>query len=656
MIINADDFGYSKSVNKAICDCFEKGLINRTTIMVNMPYTKEAAELAFANGFNDKVGLHINLTEGKALSEECAKSYLCDKSGFFKGTFHIPFHSRLYLPHKLRKAVYAEAEAQIQKYTELGFTLCHADSHNYVHSYFSVYWEIRKLLKKYNFTSVRISRNISENKFSVPFKVYKTVYNFLLKHLKVNGKKINSTEYFGSVQDFEAYHDKEKVRNNIELMTHPDYINEILTDNTLPHPHPFISKAWIKEYSLHLDDVSGGKIKLLVCFIHAHIGGAMTSLVNFLNALDTNKYDVDLMFYENSHQRYGIKDEINILPQGKQHKKYSISNLSKKLFNLPYMWALIRDTYYKKVKHNKRKAVQIMSKQGYKFSRKLKKEYDIAIAYEFNWCMNYVINRVTSTKKIIWHHVEYEKSGMDFKIDKKAMDKADALVFVSEECRQSYINKHSEHASKAFFVPNLLSSEYVRNKGNQEVQLPFSDNADCLKFLTAARIRFEHKGLDRAVAVFSRLNKDGLLKNVKWLIIGDGKDMPELLQMIKTEELEEYIYPIGLKENPIPYYKKCDVFFLPSRHEGKPMVVTEGFIMGLVPLVTDYTSAKEQIRHGIDGLVFDNNDEALYQGLKSVLQSPDILDNLRKNISETNYGNEQEISIFDHLVDKLQAQ
>ena len=37
MVINADDFGYSESVNKAISDCFEKGLINRTTIMVNMP-------------------------------------------------------------------------------------------------------------------------------------------------------------------------------------------------------------------------------------------------------------------------------------------------------------------------------------------------------------------------------------------------------------------------------------------------------------------------------------------------------------------------------------------------------------------------------------------------------------------------------------------
>ena len=653
MVINADDFGYSQSVNQAICTCFEKKLINRTTIMMNMPYTAEAAALAFSNKFAGMVGLHINLTEGKALSKECAESALCDETGFFKGTFHIPFHARLYLPHKIRKAICAEVEAQIQKYIEMGFTLRHADSHNYVHSYLSVYLEIKKLLKKYGFTSVRISRNVSAEKFSLPFKIYKRLYNFLLRQLKINGKKVNTSKYFGSVQDFEGYPYKDQIKEDIELMTHPDFVDNVLTDNTLPLPHPFITQDWLKEHGLYLEDVSGQKIKLLVCFIHAHIGGAMTSLVNFLNALDVEKYDVDLMFYENARQRYGIKDEIHILPQGKTHKRFSAANLLKKLFNIPYLWALAQDIYYKKVKHNKRKAVQLMSKQGYKFSRKLNKEYDFAIAYEFNWCMNYVMNRVHAKKKIIWHHVEYEKSGMDFKIDRKAMDKADALVFVSDECRQSYIVKHPEHSAKAYFVPNLLSSAYVQSKGDQEVTLPFQDYAGCLKFLTVARIRFEHTGLDRAVKVFSRLNKEGLLKNVRWLIVGEGRDMPQLVEMIKAEGLEDHIFPIGLKENPIPYYKKCDVFFLPSRHEGKPMVVTEGFIMGLVPLVTAYTSAKEQIRHGIDGLVFDNNDEALYQGLKMVLKAPEILDGFRKTILETAYGNEKEIAVFDQLITRL---
>ena len=109
------------------------------------------------------------------LSEECRKSELCDENGFLKGTFHIPFKARLYLDKKTRYAIYCEVEAQIKKFLQMGFTLMHADSHNYTHSYFSVYSEVSKLLKKYGFTSVRISRNVSEGEFSLPFKIYKTL-------------------------------------------------------------------------------------------------------------------------------------------------------------------------------------------------------------------------------------------------------------------------------------------------------------------------------------------------------------------------------------------------------------------------------------------------------------------------------------------------
>ena len=78
MIINADDFGYSAEVNEAVSECFRAGVINRATIMVNMPGAEEAARIARENGFFDRVGLHINLTEGKALTDECAASELCD--------------------------------------------------------------------------------------------------------------------------------------------------------------------------------------------------------------------------------------------------------------------------------------------------------------------------------------------------------------------------------------------------------------------------------------------------------------------------------------------------------------------------------------------------------------------------------------------------
>ena len=402
-----------------------------------------------------------------------------------------------------------------------------------------------------------------------------------------------------------------------------------------------------------MNNNSDKKIKLLVCFIQAHIGGAMTSLVNFLNALDTEKYDVDVMFYENDG-RHGIKEGINILPQGKMHESRSLSNILKKIISPAYVWAVLRDRYYKKIKKNKRKAVQIMSKQGCKYSRKLDKEYDIAVAYEFTWSMNYVITRVKAKKKILWHHVEFEKSGMDFRVDKKALDKADALVFVSEDCMSSYAKKHPEHKDKLHFVPNLLPSSFVRARGDEEAAtLPFEEKDGLLKFVTVARISFEHKGLDRAVKAFSRLKKDGLLENVRWVIIGKGRDAETLQRMICEEGLEDIIYPIGVRTNPIPYLKKADCFLLPSRHEGKPMVVTESFIMGVVPVVTEYTSAREQIKDGIDGLVFENDDEALYQGLKRVVENPEMLDKLRDNIKNTDYGNEKEIAVFDKLAEEL---
>ena len=116
------------------------------------------------------------------------------------------------------------------------------------------------------------------------------------------------------------------------------------------------------------------KTKILICFIHAHIGGAMTSLVNFLNALDTDKYDVDVIFYENNQGRCGIKEEINIPPQGKIHQKYDFSNVVKKILSPSYIAAKVREIYYKKIRHNKRRAGQIMSKQGCKYSQKLEKE------------------------------------------------------------------------------------------------------------------------------------------------------------------------------------------------------------------------------------------------------------------------------------------
>jgi predicted glycoside hydrolase/deacetylase ChbG (UPF0249 family) len=63
-IVNADDFGMSAEVNRAIVEAFENNVISSTTLMANMPGFDEACELARRHRLVIKIGLHLNLTSG----------------------------------------------------------------------------------------------------------------------------------------------------------------------------------------------------------------------------------------------------------------------------------------------------------------------------------------------------------------------------------------------------------------------------------------------------------------------------------------------------------------------------------------------------------------------------------------------------------------
>ena len=653
-IINADDFGYSAEVNSGIAECFKQSVINRTTIMVNMPYAEDALRISEENGFKQSVGLHINLVEGPALSEKCRKnSVLCDENGMFKGSFHLSLKNRFLLDRNTVEAIAEETEAQIKKYIEMGFTLMHADSHQYTHTYLSVANPVNKLLETYGFKSVRISRNIPYDNISFLYVIYKKIYNRKIRNLKNKNNKIETTKYFGSLEDFEKFSENNSVDGDIEIMTHPVCRDGVLFDDTLPNPKPFFTKEYLDKKGITLENFSVPKTKMLVTFIHNHIGGAATSLLNFLKTIDTDKFEVDLIFYENE-SRTGIEvpKGINVLAQGKTHKKFEAKNIFLKALNPVYAFSKIKSEYILKTKKSKIKSVQIMSAQGCKYSRRISKKYDIAVAYELCWSFYYMMKYVNAAKKIVWHHNDYHEIGYEFKRDKKYFDKVDALVFVSFECLEKFTSMHSEYKNKSFFIPNLLPEKAVIEKGEEKIEKELIKN-DYFNILTVARVEFDTKGLDRMIGIFNKLKNDGLLNKLRWIIIGKGRDSEAFSKMIKENGLENYIIPLGLKENPIPYMKECDILLLPSRNEGKPLVVTEAQIMGLVPVVTDYTSAKGQIKNGVDGIILENNDEAIYEGLKKIILNPQILDELRSNLKNGKYGNEDEIKLFYDMLDKI---
>ena len=153
LIVNADDFGHSSSRNRAIVESFQNNLITQTTLMVNMPGTDEAVKLAFANGFSNQVGLHLNLTEGFPMMDlvrSCPR--ICREDGAFRRDY--PFMGLPYCG-KERLALEKELSAQIERYKSFDLPLMHCDGHHHIQSRIPLSIIIFPLLRAAGFKTFR---------------------------------------------------------------------------------------------------------------------------------------------------------------------------------------------------------------------------------------------------------------------------------------------------------------------------------------------------------------------------------------------------------------------------------------------------------------------------------------------------------------------
>lgn len=230
LIVNADDFGISNEVNEAIKYCFMKKYINQTTIMVNMPCSDAAIRIAKESDFMTSVGLHLNLVEGIPLTEGIRHTKLCDKDGVFNGSIMSNKKNRIWLDSKTSKYVEVEIEEQIKKYLSYGIGNKHLDSHQHSHTNPSVIRLLLPLLKKYEFNSVRLSRNISKSHINYVKKLYKQYFNKKISSFNKSYSRYASVIYFGSMDDI-AYFDRfPNVTGGIEMMVHPIMKNSTLME------------------------------------------------------------------------------------------------------------------------------------------------------------------------------------------------------------------------------------------------------------------------------------------------------------------------------------------------------------------------------------------------------------------------------------------
>ena len=207
LIINADDFGYSRAVTYGILDSYKIGILTSTTMMMNTAATRHAAEIAKENpGLG--IGVHLVLTFGKPLID--THKTIVDENGNFR---KLSFYENGNFVIDLEE-VYREWKAQIEKFFSYGLVPTHLDSHHHINSFGELYTVYLRLAEEYSFPV----RNNFSNLKNINSKV-KTTDLFHMEYEKALGSIKSISEVF------------EKC-DSVEVMTHPSYLDKFIMENS----------------------------------------------------------------------------------------------------------------------------------------------------------------------------------------------------------------------------------------------------------------------------------------------------------------------------------------------------------------------------------------------------------------------------------------
>lgn len=136
------------------------------------------------------------------------------------------------------------------------------------------------------------------------------------------------------------------------------------------------------------------------------------------------------------------------------------------------------------------------------------------------------------------------------------------------------------------------------------------------------------KGFDRIARIHKRLRDEGY--PVHTYILGEGTERERLETYIRENALEDTFTLLGYRTNPYKYVAGCDLFLCASTAEGFSTAATEALIVGTAVCTVDVSGMKEMLgEHNEYGIVTENSEDALYEGVRSLLDQPQMLRHYR---------------------------
>jgi len=264
-------------------------------------------------------------------------------------------------------------------------------------------------------------------------------------------------------------------------------------------------------------------------------------------------------------------------------------------------------------------------------------EYDLIVSYGEGPTTTLISKYHGSAKTISWLHGCYDKKGFaklygSLLKASQIHKKYDRIFCVSRNI-QKYLEDSLEDIHNTNVVYNPIDSWSIIELSNQFVQDEIIKKENCINIVTAGRF-VEIKRYDRIINVIKTLVQRGI-DNVHFYLIGAGKLENSYREQIQKNGLEKFITILGYRSNPFPYIKSSDIFICSSESEGFSTAVTEAIILEKLVLTTDCGGMREIIGENNEyGIIVENSEEGLYEGLEKILLNPSIMETYREKIAE----------------------
>lgn len=329
------------------------------------------------------------------------------------------------------------------------------------------------------------------------------------------------------------------------------------------------------------------KKKLFFAAVDLNIGGIEKALVNLLNSINYEKYEVTLVLEKKEGP---LLDMLN--------KNVIVREL--------------------KVSNNKivfiRKIVNCFRKMIFKLKNTNK--YDFSCCYATYSYSAVKLALMASKNSSIYIHSDYtyiynEKEFYDF-FNTHNIGSFKRIIFVSNESRDNFKKYYPNFENKLLVFNNFIDVDDIKNKSLENVELSFNNNKKHLVFV--GRLDDKSKKLGRAIELVKNIN------DIDLLVVGDGPDRNKYENYVKENNLQKRIVFVGSKKNPYPYIKNSDYLILTSNYEGFPVIYLEAIVLNKYIITTINTSDDQiNISDGF-GYIISKDEEKMIKEVKEFLK------------------------------------